>query len=78
MINAIYMSTIFFQQILSDRLLLVDNKVILVVSFELELITTYHLGFIVKNVMDIVIFKKYNLKSGGATLKIKLHKYHEL
>ena len=47
------------------------------VSFELELITTYHLGFIVKNVMDIVIFKKYNLKSGGATLKIKMHKYHE-
>jgi len=47
------MSTTFLQQILSSIFLfavnyLVDKKVILVISFKLKPVTTYHIRFVMK------------------------------
>ena len=59
----------FSQQILSSKLLLVDKKVSMV--YKLKPITIHHLGFVVKNVVDLTFLKNFSNKQIGLNAQIK-------
>ena len=59
----------FSQQILSSKLLLIDKKVSMV--YKLKPITIHHLGFVVKNVVDLTFLKNFSNKQIGLNAQIK-------
>ena len=59
----------FSQQILSSKLLLIDKKVSMV--YKLKPITNHHLGFVVKNVVNLKFLKNCPNKQIGLKAQIK-------